>query len=60
MSEATTGERQLARMRKLGMSVSELPTLSDVDYFDDAVKVAAECPEGRFARVLNGVEVARG
>ncbi len=59
MSESTTGERQLARMRELGMSVGALPVLSDVDYFEDAVRVAAERPDGRFARVLNTVEIAR-
>ncbi len=59
MSEATTGEKQLARMREFGMSVSELPLLSDVDYFEDAVRVAAQCPDGRFAKALSRVEIAR-
>ncbi len=57
MSEETTGMRQLARMRELGLTVAELPVLSDVDYFEDALEVAALCPEKRFASVLQDMEI---
>jgi glycosyltransferase A (GT-A) superfamily protein (DUF2064 family) len=52
MSERVTGERQLARMRELGMSVAGLPVLADVDHYDDAVEVASRMSSGRFVETL--------
>ncbi len=59
MSVETTGQLQLARMRETGMEVGSLPMLADVDYFDDAVRVAHERPDGRFAETLRRLEVNR-
>ena len=58
MSVETTGQMQLARMREIGMEVSGLPMLADVDYYDDALRVARERPGGRFAATLRGMEIA--
>jgi rSAM/selenodomain-associated transferase 1 len=58
MSEETTGERQLARMRQLDMSVAELPVLADVDFYEDALGVAAGMSGGRFAKALARMEPA--
>lgn len=58
MSEPTTGEIQLARMRELGMSVTELPVLADVDYYEDALEVAAGMTSGRFVAALEGMSPA--
>ena len=58
MSRADTGARQRARLRRLGLAVRELPTLRDVDYMDDARSVAAERPDGGFARALASLEPA--
>ena len=59
MSVETTGEKQLARMREIGMEVEHLPMLADVDHFEDALNVAAEWPNGRFAAALAGMEITR-
>jgi len=53
MSTATTGAFQLAQLRSLDLTVSELPELRDVDLFDDAVSVATSAPGTRFAAALN-------
>lgn len=58
MSTETTGEKQLERMRELGMEVRPLPELADVDYFEDALRVARERPDGRFAAAVARLEVA--
>lgn len=58
MSNEVTGKRQLARMRELGMAVVELPVLGDVDYYEDAVKVAAGMSSGRFVDALAGMSPA--
>lgn len=50
MSSSDTGAIQLARLRHLGLHTETLPCLRDVDGFDDAQAVAAECPGSRFAR----------
>lgn len=52
MSRDDTGARQLERLRSVGLRVELLPTLSDVDTFDDAVAVAALAPTGTFAATL--------
>lgn len=58
MSSERTAERQRRRLRGLGMAVEELPTLRDVDRWDDAVAVAAAAPASRFARALADLEPA--
>jgi glycosyltransferase A (GT-A) superfamily protein (DUF2064 family) len=55
MSAATTGRAQRRRLRELGLRVAELPTLRDVDRFEDAVAVAAAIPGSRFAAALEAV-----
>ena len=52
MSTPSTGARQLWQLRSLGLRVAELPTLRDVDTFADALTVAAEVPDSRFARAV--------
>ncbi len=47
-----TGERTLAALRATGCRLIELPELSDVDTWEDAVAVAAEVPDGRFATAV--------
>lgn len=52
MSTASTGAAQRARLRQRGLHIAPLPTMRDVDTFDDALAVAALAPQGRFARVV--------
>ncbi|HTU72043.1 MAG TPA: TIGR04282 family arsenosugar biosynthesis glycosyltransferase [Trebonia sp.] len=52
MSRSDTGQEQLARLRSAGLRVALMPELSDVDYAQDAMRVAASIPESRFASVL--------
>lgn len=52
MSSPATAERQRARLRELGLRVRELPSLRDIDTYDDAVAVAASAPWTRFAATL--------
>jgi glycosyltransferase A (GT-A) superfamily protein (DUF2064 family) len=54
MSRADTGARQLERLQKAGLRVQILPTLTDVDHFDDALAVAELAPQGAFAVTLAG------
>jgi uncharacterized protein len=58
MSSERTGERQLARLRELGLRTAELPPLRDVDRIEDAEAVAAECPGSEFARTLGTLRSA--
>ena len=58
MSSPHTLTAQRIRLRALGLSIGELPTLRDVDTFDDAVAVAAAAPGTRFARVLRELSLA--
>jgi uncharacterized protein len=60
MSTAATGAAQAARLRELGLRYAELPPLRDVDIFADALAVAAERPDSRFAAALARVEAGRG
>lgn len=55
MSTPVTGTRQRARLERLGHRVGELPTLVDVDDIDDALHVAGQVPESRFARRLRNL-----
>ncbi|MCQ8195400.1 TIGR04282 family arsenosugar biosynthesis glycosyltransferase [Streptomyces rugosispiralis] len=52
MSTATTGAAQRRRLTDAGLRVRDLPMLRDVDTAEDAVRVAADAPGGRFARTL--------
>jgi len=52
MSTPTTGAVQRARLTAAGLCVRDLPPLRDVDTAYDAELVAAEAPEGRFAKEL--------
>lgn len=53
MSSADTGERTLAALRAVGLSVEMLPPLRDVDTMDDAVEVAAHVPRSHFADAIS-------
>jgi hypothetical protein len=55
MHDERTGAAQLARLRSRGLAVSLLPTLRDVDTFDDAQLVARQIPGSRFAREVDAV-----
>ncbi|MDQ3896449.1 MAG: DUF2064 domain-containing protein [Actinomycetota bacterium] len=57
MSLPTTGVVQRRRLWELGLRVTDLPSLRDVDDFDDACAVAAEIPSSRFAATLTSVMV---
>ncbi|MFF4622208.1 TIGR04282 family arsenosugar biosynthesis glycosyltransferase [Nonomuraea jabiensis] len=59
MSEPTTGEIQLRRLREAGMSVALMPRLTDVDTITDAIEVAALVPASRYAAALAGIGVPR-
>lgn len=52
MSEPHTGAAQIAALERLGLSFRQLPVLRDVDTIEDAVVVAAEAPDSRFARAV--------
>jgi rSAM/selenodomain-associated transferase 1 len=59
MSSEHTLAVQRFRLRRLGLSVTELETLTDVDTFDDALAVAAQAPHTRFARALDAIAPTR-
>ncbi|MFI7611706.1 TIGR04282 family arsenosugar biosynthesis glycosyltransferase [Nonomuraea terrae] len=59
MSEPTTGEIQLRRLREMGMRVALLPCLTDVDTIADAIEVAALIPGSRYAAALDAIGAAR-
>jgi rSAM/selenodomain-associated transferase 1 len=52
MSTRHTGDAQRARLHELRLCTIALPTLRDVDDFDDALAVACTAPGGRFAATL--------
>jgi rSAM/selenodomain-associated transferase 1 len=52
MSTPVTFDAQLRRLRERELRVALLPTLRDVDRFDDALAVAAAAPATRFAAVV--------
>jgi len=61
MSRPDTGQRQLSRLRLLGLDVATLAVLRDVDTIEDARHVAAAIPRSPFARTLARLEPeARG
>ncbi|MFC5752876.1 TIGR04282 family arsenosugar biosynthesis glycosyltransferase [Actinomadura rugatobispora] len=55
MSRPGTGRAQLDRLRAAGLTVAELPRLTDVDTAADAARVAALAPHGRFAAAVRAV-----
>lgn len=59
MSTASTGRAQLHRLVDLGLDVAGLPSLRDVDRFDDAVAVSAALPGSRFAVAVDAAAAAR-
>jgi hypothetical protein len=60
MSEPTTCAAQRARLTRLGLAVGELPTLLDVDAFEDALAVARAAPSSRFAAAVAAVAGVAG
>ncbi|MFE3195980.1 DUF2064 domain-containing protein [Nocardia sp. NPDC059240] len=58
MSTSRTGELTETALRHSGCRVHALPTLSDVDTYDDAIAVAA-ISRGRFARTVTDLVTAR-
>jgi rSAM/selenodomain-associated transferase 1 len=55
MSEPETYSRQRQRFGELGLRVREQATLRDFDTIDDALAVAEEAPDTRFARTLAAI-----
>ncbi|HEV3225497.1 MAG TPA: DUF2064 domain-containing protein [Acidimicrobiales bacterium] len=55
MSAPDTGARQHARLRTLGLRVSSLPTLRDLDSIEDALHHAEIHPHTRTANVLRSI-----
>lgn len=51
-SQSDTADRLHDRLREAGCSVGALPTLVDVDTYDDAVTVSAMIPASAFAAAL--------
>jgi uncharacterized protein len=58
MSVPHTAVCQRARLVSLGLKVAELPTLTDVDTFEDACAVAFEARPRRFAATIESLAVA--
>ncbi|HSH62108.1 MAG TPA: DUF2064 domain-containing protein, partial [Acidimicrobiales bacterium] len=56
MSTPHTASAQRDRLLQLGLSWAELPSLRDVDTFEDAVAVAAGVPGSRFSAMLSEVK----
>ncbi len=59
MSRDDTGHLQRRRLDDLGYRVGDLPTLTDVDHFDDALRVASLAPATRFAGVVHSIDACR-
>ena len=61
MSRADTGRLTRAALEDVGLRVLDLPPLTDIDHFPDALAVAADCPPGsRTHRVVASVATALG
>ena len=58
MSTADTGRLTRLALTGLGLNVEELPLLSDVDTWADAVEVAATVPHSHFAAAVAGEDAA--
>ncbi len=50
MSRPDTGRAQLDRLASAGLRVAMVPELTDVDYAQDAARIASDIPGSRFAR----------
>lgn len=57
-SRPDTGQRQLARLRRLGLRPALLPVERDVDTWEDALVVAAQAPGSAFAAAVRSTRVA--
>ena len=55
MSTGHTCDVQRRRLAGLGLNVADLPALSDVDVWEDALSVSATAAEGRFAAAVAAV-----
>ncbi|WP_149179253.1 DUF2064 domain-containing protein [Streptomyces sp. TRM49041] len=60
MSVPGTGRAQRRRLTDAGLTVRDLPVLRDVDTAADALAVAAEAPDGRFAALHADLTVRGG
>lgn len=61
MSRADTAVRTRAALEGAGLTVLDLPRLTDIDHFPDALAVADECPpHSRTSRVVASVATALG
>jgi glycosyltransferase A (GT-A) superfamily protein (DUF2064 family) len=58
MSTPDTGRDTWAALTERGLRTAPLPVLRDVDEWPDALAVAVEVPEGRFARQVAAVRLA--
>jgi uncharacterized protein len=59
MSRADTAVRTRAALEEAGLTVLDLPALTDIDHFPAAVSVAALCPPGsRTRRAVDGIAAA--
>jgi glycosyltransferase A (GT-A) superfamily protein (DUF2064 family) len=59
MSRDDTAVLTRAALEQAGLAVLDLPQLTDIDHFPDAVSVAAQCPEGSRTRiVVDGIVAA--
>jgi uncharacterized protein len=56
-SRDDTGALQRERCRELGLEVTDLPALTDVDHVDDALEVARAAPDGRFGRTVAALDL---
>jgi hypothetical protein len=56
MSQDDTGRIQLERLEAAGLKVRILPTLIDVDTFDEALAVAEIASDGEFAKVIQAAQ----
>jgi len=59
MSAPNTGREQWRRLELLGLQVTALPQLIDVDHVDDAVAVAQTIPSSRFGRLVDQLQLAQ-
>jgi glycosyltransferase A (GT-A) superfamily protein (DUF2064 family) len=55
MSTGHTYDAQWRRLAGLGLEVADLPELSDVDRWEDALSVSAGCTGGRFAAAVGAI-----
>ena len=61
MSRDDTAVRTRAALQATGLTVIDLPELTDIDHFPDALSVAALCPpQSRTARTVTSVAAALG